>query len=115
MIAIENARLFNEVQTKSRDLQEALRYQTGSANILNVIASSPTDVGPVLKAIVDSACDLCDAYDAMVSRRPYKEPWPVEKATAILVEESGKQFDPVNTKAIRLVVQASGLKQFDVF
>ena len=66
VIAIENVRLFNEVQTKSRDLQEALRYQTGSANILNVIASSPTDVEPVLKAIVESACELCEAHDAVV-------------------------------------------------
>ena len=65
MIAIENVRLFNEVQVKTDDLSEALRYQTGSANILNVIASSPTDVAPVLKAIVDSACELCDAYDAV--------------------------------------------------
>ncbi|MGY3603271.1 MULTISPECIES: GAF domain-containing protein [unclassified Bradyrhizobium] len=67
VIAIENTRLFNEVQAKTRDLQEALTYQTGSANILKVIASSPTDVGPALKAIVDSACELCDAYDAAVA------------------------------------------------
>jgi GAF domain-containing protein len=66
VIAIENARLFNEVQAKTHDLEEALRYQTGSANILNVIASSPTDVQPVLKAIVESACELCGAYDALV-------------------------------------------------
>jgi two-component system, NtrC family, sensor kinase len=66
VIAIENTRLFNEVQVKTDDLSEALSYQTGSANILNVIASSPTDVTPVLKAIVDSACELCDAYDAVV-------------------------------------------------
>jgi two-component system NtrC family sensor kinase len=65
-IAIENARLFDEVQAKTRDLSEALVYQTGSGNILRVIASSPTDVGPVLKAIVESACELCDAYDAIV-------------------------------------------------
>ena len=45
---------------------EALTYQTGSANILKVIASSPTDVGPVLDAIVESACELCDANDAIV-------------------------------------------------
>jgi PAS domain S-box-containing protein len=57
VIAIENARLFNETQ-------EALRYQIGSANILKVIASSPTEVGPVLRAIVESACELCEAYDA---------------------------------------------------
>ena len=66
VIAIENARLFDEVQAKTRDLTEALTYQTGSANILRVIASSPTDVQPVLQSIVNSACELCDAYDAVV-------------------------------------------------
>jgi GAF domain-containing protein len=66
VIAIGNVRLFEEVQAKTRDLSEALVYQTGSSNILRVIASSPTDVGPVLKAIVESACELCDAYDAIV-------------------------------------------------
>jgi GAF domain-containing protein len=65
-IAIENVRLFEEVQAKTRDLSEALVYQTGSGNILKVIASSPTDVAPTLKAIVESACELCDAYDATV-------------------------------------------------
>ncbi len=69
VLAIENARLFNEVQAKTHDLEEALRYQTGSANILNVIASSPTDVQPVLKAIVESACELCEAYDAVALLR----------------------------------------------
>ncbi|HEY3031749.1 MAG TPA: GAF domain-containing protein [Bradyrhizobium sp.] len=66
VLAIQNARLFEQVQAKTRDLSEALVYQTGSGNILRVIASSPTDVGPVLKAIVESACELCDAYDAIV-------------------------------------------------
>ena len=66
VIAIENVRLFDEVQAKTRDLSEALTYQTGSGNILKVIASSPTDVGPVLKAIVESACELCEADDAVV-------------------------------------------------
>jgi signal transduction histidine kinase len=65
-IAIENVRLFDEVQAKARDLTEALTYQTGSANILKVIASSPTDVEPVLNAIVESACELCDSNDAAV-------------------------------------------------
>jgi GAF domain-containing protein len=69
VIAIENVRLFDEVQTKTRDLSEALTYQTGSSNILKVIASSPTDVGPVFKAIVESACELCDSYDAILRLR----------------------------------------------
>jgi GAF domain-containing protein len=67
VIAIENVRLFDEVQAKTRELEEALTYQTGSSNILSVIASSPTDVGPVLEAIVKSACELCEAYDATVA------------------------------------------------
>jgi signal transduction histidine kinase len=65
VIAIENVRLFDQLRQRTDDLTEALTYQTGSANILNVIASSPTDVGPVLKAIVESACELCEAYDAV--------------------------------------------------
>jgi GAF domain-containing protein len=69
VIAIENVRLFDEVQAKTRELSEALIYQTGSSNILGVIASSPTDVGPVLKAIVESACELCEADDALVVLR----------------------------------------------
>src|SRR6185295_9418412 len=69
VIAIENVRLFDEVQAKTRDLEEALTYQTGSANILRVIASSPTDVNPVLAAIVESACELCGAYDSIALLR----------------------------------------------
>jgi signal transduction histidine kinase len=66
VIAIENARLLNELRQRTDDLTESLQFQTGSSNILSVIASSPTDVAPVLTAIVDSACELCDAYDAAV-------------------------------------------------
>jgi GAF domain-containing protein len=60
VIAIENARLFDEVQARTRELSEALTYQTGAANILNVIASSPTDVQPVMKAIVESAANSAE-------------------------------------------------------
>ena len=66
VIAIENARLLRELRERTDDLTEALVYQTGSSNILKVIASSPTDVGPALKAIVESACEICEAYDALV-------------------------------------------------
>ena len=62
VIAIENTRLFNETR-------EALAYQTGSSNVLRVIASSPTDVEPVLKEIVESARELCEANDAVVLLR----------------------------------------------
>src|SRR4029079_11774482 len=75
VIAIGNVRLFDEVQAKTRDLAEALTHQTGSANILRVIASSPTDVQPVLQSIVESACELCEANDAIVLLREGDDLW----------------------------------------
>ncbi|WP_249135899.1 GAF domain-containing protein [Bradyrhizobium sp. AUGA SZCCT0176] len=68
-IAIENSRLFNERRQRTNDLSESLRQQTATADVLRVIASSPADVEPALKAIVESACALCDAYDANVLLR----------------------------------------------
>jgi GAF domain-containing protein len=55
VIAIENVRLFTELQTSNRELTTALDTQTATADILRVISSSPTDVRPVFEAIVDSA------------------------------------------------------------
>ena len=59
MIAIENVRLFNE-------LKESLEQQTATSEILGVIASSPTDIQPVLDAIADSAARVCNADDASI-------------------------------------------------
>ena len=68
VIAIENVRLFDEVQAKTRDLQESLEQQTASAEILQVISSSPTDVQPVFDAIAHSAAVLCEATNGTVFR-----------------------------------------------
>ncbi|MBM3179829.1 MAG: GAF domain-containing protein [Chloroflexi bacterium] len=61
VIAIENARLFNELQQSNAEITESLEYQTAISEILRVIAASPTDIQPVLDAISENALKLCGA------------------------------------------------------
>src|SRR5262245_23567595 len=68
VIAIENTRLFEAVQARTRQVTEALEYQTATSHVLGIISRSPTNAKPVFDAIAQSAARLCEAIDVMVLR-----------------------------------------------
>jgi signal transduction histidine kinase len=75
VIAIENVRLFDEVQARTRELTESLEQQTATSEVLSVISSSPGELEPVFQAMLANAVRLCDAkfgtlnlYDGEVFR-----------------------------------------------
>ena len=92
VIAIENARLFEEVQAKTKDLEESLEVQTATGDVLSAISRSPDDLKPVLETIAHTARRVCRAEDAhiymladeeyrqAVSTRAVNDPWHLHAA-----------------------------------
>jgi len=68
VIAVENVRLFKELEARNRELTETLEQQTATAEILRVIANSPTDVQPVFDAIIEHAGPLCRGIHTIAVR-----------------------------------------------
>ena len=61
VIAIENVRLFDEVQARTRELSEALEQQTATSEVLRVISTSPGELEPVFRAMLENATRFCEA------------------------------------------------------
>src|SRR5262249_37760716 len=68
VIAIENVRLFDVAQARTREVQESLEYQTAISEVLNVISRSPSDIQPVLNTIAETAQKLCHSEHVFIFR-----------------------------------------------
>jgi signal transduction histidine kinase len=99
VIAIENVRLFKELEARNGELTEALDQQTATADILRIISSSPTDLRPVMEALVASAAVLCEAQNAQIFR--------VEDRTMRLVARHGPVRSTLEAGQARLITRGS--------
>jgi GAF domain-containing protein/anti-sigma regulatory factor (Ser/Thr protein kinase) len=114
VIAIENVRLFQELQERNRDLTEALEQQTATSEILRVIASSPTDIQPVLDVVAEYAARLCDATDAVINRFDGKVYERVAKYGPIPVPDNLPPAPSRGTPSGRAIVDRQTIHVHDI-
>jgi len=112
VIAIENVRLFDEVQARTRELSEALEQQTATSEVLRVISSSPGELEPVFQTMLANAVRICEAkfgsmvlYDGDVFRRVALHDAP--EALAALQDR-----DPIVPRSAYSLYRLAETKQF---
>ena len=96
-LAAEHVRVLAELEHRNRELVEALEQQTATADVLQVIASSPSNVQPVLEAVVDTITRLCDVDDVVIYRlsgdRFVHAAWrgPIAQTMVSIIDEGERQ------------------------
>ena len=86
IIAIENARLLNELRQRTTDLSESLEQQTATSEVLQVISSSPGDLEPVFAAMLEKAVRICDAKFGNIYR------WDGETLKVVAMHNTPRAF-----------------------
>jgi len=118
VIAIENVRLFDEVQARTRELSESLERQTATSEVLQVVSSSPGELKPVFDAMLRNAVRICGAKYGMLSLCKGEEAWSVAMygvEPALVEKLQGKLRRPgPNTAAGRLMRTKTAVHIADV-
>jgi len=118
VIAIENVRLFDEVQARTRELSESLERQTATSEVLQVVSSSPGELKPVFDAMLRNAVRICGAKYGMLSLCKGEEAWSVAMygvEPALVEKLQGKLRHPgPNTAAGRLMRTKTAVHIADV-